>query len=53
MALAAMREWRSAPARMTPMLTGLLRDERSEAALHALAESLTACRLAGGTGSGW
>ncbi|MEU7611814.1 HEAT repeat domain-containing protein [Micromonospora sp. NPDC049204] len=49
MALAAMREWRAAPARLTPMLTGLLRDDSSEvrsAALHTLAASLTASRLA-------
>lgn len=49
MALAAMREWRAAPARVTPVLTPLLRDESSavrSAALHALAASLTASRLA-------
>ncbi|PYC63437.1 hypothetical protein C7C45_31845 [Micromonospora arborensis] len=49
MALAAMREWRGAPARVTPMLTGLLQDEISEvrsAALHTLAASLTASRIA-------
>ncbi|SIM73023.1 HEAT repeat domain-containing protein [Micromonospora cremea] len=49
MAVAAMREWRAAPGRMTPMLTGLLREEPSKvrsAALHALAASLTASRLA-------
>jgi HEAT repeat protein len=49
MALAAMREWRAAPGRVTPMLTGLLQDEIPDvrsAALHALAASLTASRLA-------
>jgi hypothetical protein len=48
-ALEAMRVWRAAPARMTPMLTGLLRDERPgirSAALRALAASPTASRLA-------
>lgn len=49
MAVAAMREWRAAPGRVTPMLTGVLKEARSEvrsAALHALAASLTASRLA-------
>ncbi|MGC4747057.1 hypothetical protein ACLQ28_15570 [Micromonospora sp. DT201] len=51
MALAAMREWRAAPGRVTPMLTGLLQDEMPDvrsAALHTLAASLTASRLAAG-----
>jgi hypothetical protein len=49
MAVAAMRKWRAAPGRVTPMLTALLKEEPSEvrsAALHALAASLTASRLA-------
>ncbi|MEU4163471.1 hypothetical protein [Actinoplanes sp. NPDC026670] len=49
MALAAMREWRAAPDRVTPILTGLLQDDIFEvrsAALHAVAASLTASRLA-------
>lgn len=49
MALAAMRQWRAAPSRVTPILTGLLHDEIPEvrsAALHAVAASLTASRLA-------
>ncbi|MCX4388837.1 HEAT repeat domain-containing protein [Micromonospora peucetia] len=49
MAVAATREWRAAPARVTPMLTALLEEEPSEvrsAALHTLAASLTASRLA-------
>ncbi|MDI6097496.1 hypothetical protein QLQ12_02640 [Actinoplanes sp. NEAU-A12] len=48
-ALAAMREWRVAPGRVTPILTGLLQDDIPEvrsAALHAVAASLTASRLA-------
>ncbi|MGC4782524.1 HEAT repeat domain-containing protein [Micromonospora zamorensis] len=48
-ALAAMREWRAAPGRVTPMLIDLLQDEISDvrsAALHTLAASLTASRLA-------
>jgi len=49
MGLAAMRQWRAAPGRVTPILTLLLRDESSavrSAALHAVAASLTASRLA-------
>ncbi|MFI5845949.1 hypothetical protein ACIA8K_40225 [Catenuloplanes sp. NPDC051500] len=49
MAVEAMRTWRAAPARLTPMLTGLLRDGRAgirSAALQALAMSQSACRLA-------
>ncbi|MFG1839569.1 hypothetical protein ACGFH8_14150 [Micromonospora sp. NPDC049175] len=49
MALAAMRQWRAAPGRLTPILTGLLEDEISEVrstALHTVAASLTASRLA-------
>ncbi|MER7416866.1 HEAT repeat domain-containing protein [Micromonospora peucetia] len=49
MAVAAMREWRAAPGRVTPLLTALLEEEPSEvrsAALHALAASMTASRLA-------
>ncbi|MEV6596769.1 hypothetical protein AB0M36_07865 [Actinoplanes sp. NPDC051346] len=49
MAVAAMRQWRAAPGRLTPMLTALLREEPSElrsAALRAVAASLTASRLA-------
>jgi hypothetical protein len=49
MALVAMRQWRAAPGRVTPILTGLLQDRNSEvrsAALHAVAASLTASRLA-------
>ncbi|MCW3820430.1 HEAT repeat domain-containing protein [Micromonospora sp. DR5-3] len=48
MAVGAMRAWRSAPARVAPMLTGLLGEKPSEvrsAALRALALSLTASRL--------
>ncbi|MEU0562328.1 HEAT repeat domain-containing protein [Dactylosporangium sp. NPDC006015] len=48
MAVAAMRAWRAAPGRVTPMLTGLLGEGPSEvrsAALRALALSLTASRL--------
>ncbi|BCJ47918.1 hypothetical protein GCM10010168_22770 [Actinoplanes ianthinogenes] len=47
MAVAAMRQWRTAPVRVTPMLTGLL-DAISvrPAALHAIATSLTASCLA-------
>jgi HEAT repeat protein len=47
--LAAMREWRAAPGRLTPTLTSLLGGESSDvrsAALHAVAASLTASRLA-------
>ncbi|MGC4746873.1 HEAT repeat domain-containing protein [Micromonospora sp. DT201] len=49
MAVVAMRKWRHAPARVTPMLTSLLREEASgvrTAALRALAASLAASRLA-------
>ncbi|NMO50441.1 hypothetical protein HH310_04445 [Actinoplanes sp. TBRC 11911] len=49
MAVGAMRQWRAAPGRLTPVLTGLLREEPSEvrsAAVRALAASLTATRLA-------
>jgi hypothetical protein len=50
MAVAAMREWRAAPGRLTAVLTGLLRDEEPsdvrEAALRTVAASLTASRLA-------
>jgi HEAT repeat protein len=48
MAVAAMRAWRAAPARVAPMLTCLLGESPSEvrsAALGALASSLTASRL--------
>jgi hypothetical protein len=51
MALAAMREWRDAPRRVTPTLTDLLHDEISgvrSAALGAVAASLTASRMAAG-----
>ncbi|GAA2580931.1 hypothetical protein GCM10010435_67930 [Winogradskya consettensis] len=47
MAVEAMRQWRAAPDRLTPTLTGLLNAEDVRpAALHALAASLTASRLA-------
>ena len=49
MAVEAMRKWRAAPARVTPILIGVLGEEPSEvraAALRALASSLTASRLA-------
>jgi len=49
MAVAAMRKWRAAPGRLTPMLTALLREQPSRvrsAALRALAASSTASRLA-------
>ncbi|SHN14215.1 HEAT repeat domain-containing protein [Cryptosporangium aurantiacum] len=49
LAVAAMREWRAAPGRVTPILTGTLGEGPSEvrsAALNALAASLTASRLA-------
>ncbi|MEV0564901.1 hypothetical protein [Dactylosporangium sp. NPDC050588] len=48
MAVAAMRTWRAAPVRLTPMLTGIVEEHPSEgrsAALRALASSLTASRL--------
>lgn len=47
-AVAAMRTWRAAPGRLTPMLTGIVGEHPSEvrsAALRALAASLTASRL--------
>ncbi|MEU4623439.1 HEAT repeat domain-containing protein [Actinoplanes sp. NPDC023801] len=49
MSRAAMRVWRAAPARLTPALAPLLRDDCDEvrsAALRALTASLTASRLA-------
>ncbi|GLW27751.1 HEAT repeat domain-containing protein [Actinoplanes regularis] len=49
MANAAMRAWRAAPGRLTPMLTRILNEPPSgvrSAALRALAASLTASRLA-------
>ncbi|GGN64209.1 hypothetical protein GCM10010112_24180 [Actinoplanes lobatus] len=47
MAAVAMGEWRAAPARVTPMLIRLLHDDGVRtAALHTLAASLTASRLA-------
>lgn len=49
MAVAAMRQWRAAPGRLTPMPASLLRDEPfavRSAALRAVAASLTASRLA-------
>ncbi|WP_203922466.1 hypothetical protein [Rugosimonospora africana] len=49
MAVAAMRQWRAAPGRLTPLLSALLRDKPSEvrsAALRAVVASLTASRLA-------
>jgi len=48
MAVAAMRTWRAAPHRLTPMLTGIIGERPSEvrsAALHAVASSLTASGL--------
>lgn len=48
MALDAMREWRAAPARLAPALIALLDTGTRAAALHALAASTTASRLAAG-----
>ncbi|MEU4560983.1 hypothetical protein AB0F72_21600 [Actinoplanes sp. NPDC023936] len=49
MAVEAMRQWRAAPARLTPVLTDLLKENPSgvrSSALRALAASVTASRLA-------